>query len=260
MGEDSGASTYILGTEERRRLELLEHCLDPMTARSLDCIGVEPGWRCLELGGGGGSVTRMLCDRVGPAGRVVAVDLDTRFLEEIDADNLDVHRQNILTEGLPGDAYDLVHARMLLMHLPTREKFVEEMVGVLRPGGWLLVEDMDVFPFTELAEGAFAEVWNALVSALDNVNATARFGRQLPDLFDQAGLEEVEPVCEVPIFRGDTHFSNMFMASAAQMRPLIAASGITEELLAAFGRELTDRTRWFSGFSVYSVRGRTPAA
>jgi SAM-dependent methyltransferase len=260
MGEDSGASTYILGTEERRRLELLEQCLDPMTARSLDCIGVEPGWRCLELGGGGGSVTRMLCDRVGPEGRVAAVDLDTRFLGEIDADNLEVYRQNLITDGLPGDAYDLVHARLLLMHLPTREKLVEEMASVLRPGGWLLVEDMDSFPFAELAEGAFAEVWNGVIRALDNANATARFGRQLPDLFDRAGLEEVEPVCEVPVFRGDSHFSGMFMASAAQMGPLLAASGITEEQLAEFAREMADRTRWFSGFAFYSVRGRTPAA
>jgi len=260
MGEDAGASTYILGTEERRRLELLEQCLDPTTTRSLDAIGVEAGWRCLELGGGGGSVARMLCDRVGPAGRVAAVDLDTRFLEEIDADNLDVYRGNLLTDGLPGDAYDLVHARMLLMHLPTREKFVEEMAGVLRPGGWLLVEDMDVFPFSELADGAFADVWNGVIRALDNVNATASFGRQLPDLFDRAGLVEVEPVCEVPIFRGDTHFAAMFAASAAQMGPLLAAAGVTEERLGEFRREMADPTRWFSGFALYSVRGRKPAA
>jgi SAM-dependent methyltransferase len=259
MGEDSGASTYILGTEERRRLELLEQCLDPITTRSLDAIGVEAGWRCLELGAGAGSVARMLSERVGPAGRVAAVDMDTRFLEEIGADNVVVHRQNLLTDALPGDAYDLVHARMLLMHLPTREKFVEEMAAVLRPGGWLLVEDMDVFPFAELAEGAFADVWSAVISALDNVNAAARFGRHLPDLFDQAGLEDVEPVCQVPVFRGDTYFTAMFMASAAQMRPLLAAGGVTEEQLAEFGRQMADPTRWFSGFAVYSVRGRAPA-
>src|SRR5688572_25531187 len=134
---------YILGTEERRRLELLEQCLDPMTTRSLDAIGVQPGWRCLEVGGGGGSVTRMLCERVGPAGRVAAVDLDTRFLEEIQDQNLDVYRQDIVADGLPGDAYDLIHARLLLMHLPTREKVLEQMAATLRPGGWLLIEEMD---------------------------------------------------------------------------------------------------------------------
>lgn len=260
MGEDSGASTYILGTEERRRLELLEQCLDPITTRSLDAIGVEAGWRCLELGGGGGSVTRMLCDRVGPAGRVAAVDLDTRFLEEIDAENLDVHRQNVLTDGLPGDAYDLVHARMLLMHLPTREKFVDEMAAVLRPGGWLLVEDMDVFPFQTLADGIWAEVWGTMINAFDTLNVAATLGRQLLGLFDRAGLEEVEPICEVPIFRGNTHFTEMFLTSIAQLGPLITALGITDEQLAELRRVFADPTQWFSGFAVYSVRGRAPAA
>src|SRR5918999_4558163 len=116
MAEDS-TSTYILGTEERRRLELLEQCLDPITTRSLDAIGVEAGWRCLELGGGGGSVTRMFCDRVGPGGRVTAVDLDTRFLEELGRENLEVQCRDVVADGLPGDAYDLIHARLLLMHL-----------------------------------------------------------------------------------------------------------------------------------------------
>jgi SAM-dependent methyltransferase len=260
MGEDSGGSTYILGTEERRRLELLEQCLDPITTRSLDAIGFEPGWRCLELGGGGGSVTRMLCDRVGPAGRVAAVDLDTRFLEEIGRDNLDVERRDVIADGLPGDAYDLVHARMLLMHLPTREKFVDEMAAVLRPGGWLLVEDMDVFPFSELAEGIWAEVWSTVLGAFDTLNVASRFGRRLPDLFDRAGLEDVEPLCEVPIFRGNSHFSGMFMASIDQLGPLIAGLGVTDEQIAELRRVFADPTRWFSGFAVYSVRGRIPAA
>jgi SAM-dependent methyltransferase len=259
MGEDSGTTTYILGTEERRRLELLEQCLDPYTTRSLDAIGVEPGWRCLELGGGAGSVARMLCDRVGPAGRVAAVDLDPRFLEEMEADNLDVYRRNVLTDELPGDTYDLVHARMLLMHLPTREKFVEEMASVLRPGGWLLVEDMDVFPFETMGEGAFGDLWNVAIRCFEAAGAASTFGRELAGLFDRAGLEAVEPVCEVPVFPGDTHWTAMFMASAIQLRPVLAASGITDEGFAALEREFADPTRWFHSFAFYSVRGRTPA-
>jgi SAM-dependent methyltransferase len=260
MGDDGGAATYILGTEERRRLELLEHCLDPITTRSLDAIGVEAGWRCLELGAGGGSVTRMLCDRVGPAGRVAAVDLDTRFVEEINADNLDVHRSDVVAEGLPGDGYDLVHARLLLMHLPTREKLLEEMAATLRPGGWLLVDEMDVFPLPVLAEGPMLEVWTAVVAAFEAAQACPTFGRDLPPLFDRAGLEAVEAVCDVPTFRGGAPFTQMIMASVAQVRPFIAVVGITEEHIASLERQLADTTQWFSAFALYSVRGRAPAA
>ena len=260
MGEDAQSNTYILGTEERRRLELLQDCLDPITTRSLDAIGVEPGWRCLELGAGGGSVTQMLCRRVGPAGRVAAVDLDTRFVEELRDENLDVHRSDILADGFPGDAYDLVHTRALLMHLPTREKLVGEMAAAVRPGGWLLVEDLDTFPLQHLAEGVFAEVFDKALAAFDATDTAATFGRQLPALFDAAGLEDVEVVCEVMTYRGGSTPSEMFMASFSQALPLLLKFGLTEDRIDDLRDVLNDPTRWFSGFAVYSVRGRVPEA
>lgn len=259
MGEDSGASTYILGTEERRRLELLEQCLDPITTRSLDAIGVKPGWRCLELGGGGGSITRLLCDRAGPGGRVAAVDLDTRFLDEIEADNLDVYSQNVLTDGIPGDAYDLAHARFLLMHLPTREKFVAEMAATLRPGGWLLVEDLDAGALPAMSDGVYAEMFGKAIEAFNMANAASAFGRQIPALFDAAGLEDVEVTCELMTYRGGSTAAQMYMASMQQIRPALLAVGATEDQLEDFLHVMCDPAKWFTGFAVYSVRGRAPA-
>jgi SAM-dependent methyltransferase len=256
VGDDGGAPAYILGTEERRRLELLEQCLDPTTIPGLDAIGVESGWHCLEVGGGGGSVTRMLCERVGPSGRVAAVDLDTRFLEEIGSENLDIHRQDVVAAGLPGSGYDLIHARMLLIHLPTREKFLEELVAALRPGGWLLVEELDVFPIQTLAEGLYGEVWKAIIAAFDAGNMATAWSRALPVLFDQIGLEGVEPICHVPVYRGGTPYAEVTTASITQMRPLILAAGATEAQLDEFAGLLEDRTQWFHHFAVYSVRGR----
>jgi SAM-dependent methyltransferase len=162
-----------------------------------------------------------------------------------------------VADGLPGDAYDLIHARMLLMHLPTREKFLEEMAGALRPGGWLLVEEMDVYPLQTLAEGLFAEVVNAMIGAFETAGVDATMGRQLPDLFVRAGLEAVEPVCQLPVFRGGSPFTGLFSTSLAQVRPLILANGVTEEQLAELDRQFADPTRCFA---VYSVRGRAPAA
>ena len=65
--------------DELARLKLLEALCDPWTFRCLDGIGVRQGWRCLEVGAGAGSVVRWLSERVGSAGRVVAVDLDPSF-------------------------------------------------------------------------------------------------------------------------------------------------------------------------------------
>jgi SAM-dependent methyltransferase len=259
MADDSGEGTYILGTEERRRLELIQEYADPITTRALEAIGIKPGWRCLELGAGAGSVAQILCRRVGPSGRVVAVDLDTRFLEELVEDNLDVDRRDVLADGIPGDTYDFVHARLLLMHLPTREKLVGEMAATLRPGGWLLVEDTDVFPF-QLAEGVYADVLEKMIEAFHMANAASTFGRQLPALFDAAGLEDVEATCDVMTFRGGSTVAQIFTTSMVQLRPALLAVGATEDQLEDLRRVLADPARWFSGFALYSVRGRAPTA
>src|ERR1700751_1074716 len=82
--EGPGLTEYVLSQRgspdvERARLRLLEEYHDPLTVGQLDAIGVGEGWRCLDVGAGGGSVTRMLAERVGSTGSVLAVDLDTSF-------------------------------------------------------------------------------------------------------------------------------------------------------------------------------------
>src|SRR6476469_7573868 len=125
------ASSYMWDNamvEGRRRLSLLEQCLDPDTFRRLDAIGVGHGWRCLELGAGGGSVCERLCERVGAAGRVCAIDLDARFVRGLPYANLEAREENVLDAALPERAFDLVHSRWTLLHIPQREQVLEKLV------------------------------------------------------------------------------------------------------------------------------------
>src|SRR5262249_13567684 len=115
----------------------------PITTRRLTDLGVGPGWRCLDVGAGDGSVARWLADRVGPAGRVVATDLNPRFLGGHGLPNLEVRRHNILEDDLETAHYDLVHCRAPLMPLPDPLRALRRMVQAVRPGGWLLVEEAD---------------------------------------------------------------------------------------------------------------------
>ena len=132
----------------QRRLSVLESIYDPGTTTRLTALGVDAGWRCLELGAGGGSIARWLCDRVGPSGSVTAVDLEPRFLEADPRPNLEIHRRDILAEGVPGDGYDLIHTRALIMHLPNRERLIADLVRRLRPGGVMLLEEADFYVFS----------------------------------------------------------------------------------------------------------------
>src|SRR2546425_1749627 len=129
--------------KERERLAGLEVSLDPGTTRILETVGVGPGWMCLEVAGGGGSITKWLCDRVGAKGRVLATDLNTRFLDALGEQNLEVRVHDITADDLPEATFDLIHARLLLEHLSGRDVALKQMVSALKPGGWLLVEDLD---------------------------------------------------------------------------------------------------------------------
>ena len=116
----STGSPYLLanaGADAPARLSALASMFDATTQRHLLGRGVGPGWHCLEVGGGGGSIASWLANRVLPDGRVVATDLDTRFLETLSIPNLEVRRHDIVTDPLPESTFDLIHVRLVLVHL-----------------------------------------------------------------------------------------------------------------------------------------------
>jgi ubiquinone/menaquinone biosynthesis C-methylase UbiE len=120
---------------ERTRMQLLAEVHDPLTHAQLDSIDVVEGWRCLDVGAGAGAVTRILAERVGASGSVLAIDLDTTLLEGLAGDRIEVRRLDLLREPLPADGFDLVHARLVLIHLPSRLEALRRMAGAARPGG-----------------------------------------------------------------------------------------------------------------------------
>ena len=128
----------------------------------LDRIGVREGWRCLDAGAGAGAVTRMLADRVGMTGSVLATDLDTRLLEGLASEIVEVRRHNVLEDPLPQGAFDLVHARCLLMHLPSRLQVLNRLRGAVRSGGWIAILDKD---FTEMDVSQPSGGWRRTFSA-----------------------------------------------------------------------------------------------
>src|SRR5215510_1657001 len=118
MGEQQYILSHTTDTFERERLSLLEHIEDPLSQRWLAALGIQPGWRCLEVGAGHGSIARWLAAQVGPQGWVVATDLNPRFLTELQLPNVEVRRHDIRTEPLEAGRYDLAHCRAVLSHLP----------------------------------------------------------------------------------------------------------------------------------------------
>lgn len=139
-------SSYVFDQtwkREHARLRALEDLFDGASIRHLAERGAGAGWRCLEVGCGAGGVARWLAERVGASGRVLATDLDLRFLADHGRGNLEVQRHNILTDPLEEGTFDLVHERALLVHVPGRQQALKRMVAAVRPGGWVVAEDPD---------------------------------------------------------------------------------------------------------------------
>jgi SAM-dependent methyltransferase len=127
---------------EGERLTSLAAGFDPITRRHLAPLGLAPGWRCLEVGAGTGSIARWLAGIVGPKGSVLATDLSVDLMQGLEADNLEVRRHDIVNDALPEGEFDLVHCRLVLEHLPGRLDALAKMARALAPGGWLVVEDL----------------------------------------------------------------------------------------------------------------------
>src|SRR4249919_1547951 len=125
---------YLLdnaAAEAPARLAALASMYDATTTRNLLARGVGPGWCCLEVGGGNGSIASWLANRTAPNGRVLATDLDTRFLDTLSVPNLEVLRHDITRDSLPDRTFDLIHARLVLVHLEQWEQVLERLMAAL---------------------------------------------------------------------------------------------------------------------------------
>ena len=255
--------------QQRQRLAALEAWLDPGTTRHLDTLGVAEGWRCLEVGAGGGSIADWLSRRVGPSGRVVATDLDTRFVEALDQPNLEVRRHDIVTDELEEGAFDLVHTRFLLIHLPERDRVLRKLAAALKPGGWLLVEEPDfisgVADPNSGAEAAalFDKLFAAHLRVQEARGIDTCYGRRLLSSLDAAGLSDVEAEGRVSILRFGAGSTGQVLGRLTFMQlrqPMIEAGLATQPEFDALMALLDDPRFAFMTMVVMAARGRCPVA
>jgi SAM-dependent methyltransferase len=243
--------------QERQRLAFLETLTDPTTLRMFETIGVARGWRCLEVGGGGGSIARWLCERVGPGGEVIATDIDTRFLEEVRAPNLRVIRHDA-AEPLPEGGFDLVHARAVLMHLSARREILGRLAAALKPGGWLVVEDGDAFALSLAPPNAFRALMEKCIGAVGKLGVIDwSWGRALPIRMAELGLVEIAAELNARFFQGGSPAAQFWMLGVKQLAPAALAAGLGDEAEVDEALKcLADPKSWSCSPGHVSARGR----
>jgi SAM-dependent methyltransferase len=237
------------GDAERERLALLQTMRDAHTIRCLQAVGVGEGWRCLDVGAGGGSIAHWLSEQVSPRGSVVATDLETDALAHLNAANVEVIRHDILTEELPRDAFDLVHTRFLLCHLPQRNKALARIVTTTRPGGWVVVGDQDLRAVASAKPSkVFTRVWGAFIATVTSAGADIGYGAHIPTALEGQGLQDVQANGESLYWRGGSSESQLYVRAVERLRAEILASGLVSDSdLNDFSALLADPT--FAGWS-----------
>jgi SAM-dependent methyltransferase len=256
--------TYVFGEEwhrERERLAGIEGGTDAVTQEILARTGVGAGWRCGEVGAGGGSVAAWLSDRVGPTGEVYATDLDTRFLTGLAGGNVQVLAHDFTTDEPPATGLDLVHARLVVEHVAGRGEALKRLMTWLRPGGWLVVEDIDWTTRFPVSRGP--EFDAAITAALDVAHRSAgydrAFGRCLPTLFTELGLADVDAQTHARLVRGGGQGIGVLKLTLERIAPATVAAGLlTDTQIAAALALCTDPTFATMLPTMVSVWGRVP--
>jgi SAM-dependent methyltransferase len=248
------------------RLRTLEAAFNEMSIYRLGALGVGAGWRVLEVGFGAGGVARWLAERVGPTGAVVATDIDIRFAGELDGTGAEIRRHDIRTDDLEPGRYDLIHARAVLEYLPEPALVVQRMVGALRPGGWLLVEDSDFSPATVGVLRAYAHPpalaplvergMRAIELVFQKVGADAHLGPRLLGLLAGAGLTELSGHA----FGGQSAEAAAFTHHTvlALREPMLATGAIAEDDLDRLVEATADPAARLTPLLMVSAFGRRP--
>jgi SAM-dependent methyltransferase len=217
--------------EAGQRFDALSELFNPSTFGRMEAVGLAPGWRVWEVGAGGPSVPRWIAEQTD--GQVLATDIDTTWLEADDS-AFEVKQHDIGTDPAPEGLFDLVHARLVLVHVPRRVAALSVMISALRPGGWLFLEEADpglqplVCPDEYGPEQQLAnQLKVAFRSLMTERGVDLAFGRKLPRLMREAGLIDVQSDAYFPM--GGPACNELERATVEQIRELLIDSGLATE-------------------------------
>ena len=199
---------------EQDRLRVLARVADGRTRRALTEVGIAPGWHCCDVGSGAGTIAAWMAEQVGPSGRVVSIDVDTRFQPPSDG-VIEVRTLDVTAQPIGNDEFDVVHARGVLQHLAQREAVLDAMIAAAKPGGWVVVGDVDWIQFdAQYVPEPFATLSRTLRELSANQHGyDGTWGRRLVDAFARRGLLDVDARGEIWTMHGGTDSAEWYVAA-----------------------------------------------
>ncbi|MDX2679010.1 class I SAM-dependent methyltransferase [Streptomyces sp. NY05-11A] len=230
--DDGRYGEAVFGPErvgEGERIDFGALAYDDFTLARLRALGAGPGWRCLDVGAGTGTVSRRLLDEAGVAS-VLAVDRDVRFLTERAVPGLDVLKADIAAPYFAPGRFRLVHARFVLMHLPERDRLITRLAELVEPGGVLVLSDAvdltcDTTPGTPYT-AVMRAMWQGLRAA---IGTDVSWVPSYPHLLREAGLASVAAEVHVPPLLPGSPISRFWADTWERSRAWMLATGLVDD-------------------------------
>ena len=253
---------------EIERLHIQAEAVATDTRVMLDRIGVQPGWRCLDIGCGPRGITDLLSERVGPTGRVLGIDKDQEFLAYARAHtpaNVEFQQGDAYSSGLPAASFDLVHMRFVASTAGNPEALLQEAMRLVRPGGVVALQEPDVETFKcHPPHPAWGRLITAMLAVFASVDSDIYLARRLYSLFLQAGLISVQYRPFLFGIRSTDPMADHLPATVESIRAAIVRLNLLSEaeladLLEQCRRHLRDPGTVTTSFMVAQVWGNKPA-
>lgn len=258
------ANGPVAGMESPSIYSGLETAFDPVSRRHLARTGVGPGWDCWEVGAGSGSMAHWLAGRVGPVGSVLATDIDPTAMRGGLRPNLRVVAHDLVGDPFPVSRFRCIHARLVLGHLTEREDLLARLDSALVPGGWLVVEDLELV-LPACSEGATPDqrlvhqVRSGFAGLLRELRGDSGWARSLPSRLLDLGQVDVGASSHVAESVGGSAASSVEAANLRQVEEQLVGFGVaTQNEVDRCVRLLDDPSFRFSLPLMVSARGRSP--
>ena len=234
------SNAYVMGSGEAEleRLARQAHLFEQQSRALLDRTSLHTGMRALDIGCGPVGILDLLAEVVGPEGEVLGIDSNsemvataTRFAAARGLDRVRVEVADARATRLASDQFDLVHARLVLLHAADPQALVAEMVRVCRPGGVVAVHDVD-------SESWYCEpshpAWPRLAEAFLHILAARgtwrpHLGRSLYGILRHAGLENVDVTAFPELWRSDDYYREKLIIFVESVRTQIVDRGLVSE-------------------------------
>ncbi|WP_237291379.1 class I SAM-dependent methyltransferase [Streptomyces sp. Sge12] len=214
---------------EDDRIDLGALAYDDFTLARLLALGAGPGWRCLDVGAGTGTVARLLLERAGVT-EVLAVDRDTAFLRAHPTAGLTPLEADITALDFSPGRFDLVHARFVLMHLRNWPRMIGKLASLVAPGGVLVLGDAVDLTTPAAPTTVYGRVMRAMWQGLrESLGTDVSWVPDCPRHLREAGLLSVGAEILVPPLLPGSAISRFWAGTWDRAREPMKATGLVDD-------------------------------